>query len=268
MLLNMRSAWAQILGTRERQEDSASVTRWENGYHLLILADGMGGHHGGQEASRIVTTRMRESFLQASQSDAVVRSVLRGSLEATNRALSDYLDLHPELDGMGSTLVGAVFDGECLDWVSVGDSPLFLIRGGEIRRLNSNHSMAAVLAAQVAAGEISAEHAKASPRRSELLAAVMGGRIALVDAPETPVALRPGDAIVLASDGLEVLSPAMITEIVTEHFPIGPQAVVDGLLESVSALGRRHQDNTTVIAGCVGENNPPATPSLMGRSPC
>jgi serine/threonine protein phosphatase PrpC len=252
MALHMQVAWSQIQGTRDYQQDHAAVTAWDNGFHLLILSDGMGGARGGGHASRIVVETMREHFLRP---DGALSSdkPLVDALQSANNAVYEAARSDPELEGMGATVVAVTFDGATIDWISVGDSPLYLFRGRRLRRLNANHSMAAVLAARVAAGEISAEQAASAPERAELLAAVMGEDIALVDEPDTPVALREGDMLVLASDGLEVLGSEGIERILSNNRDRTVADLARNLLAAVEDLGRTAQDNTTVVLACIEE---------------
>ena len=94
---------------------------------------------------------------------------------------------------MGSTVVVAVISRDGIDWISVGDSPLWLFRDGRLRRLNADHSMAPVLASLVAAGRMTAEQAATDSNRHALRSAVMGEEIHLVDVSSQPVAVRKTD---------------------------------------------------------------------------
>ena len=106
---------------------------------------------------------------------------LMAALEAANAAIRSRSADAPHLFDMGTTLVACMVDGCELRWVSVGDSPLWLVRSGEIRRLNANHSVAGELAERVEAGEMTAADAAATPGRAMLYSALMGGRIEMVD---------------------------------------------------------------------------------------
>lgn len=255
--LVVETAWAQILGRREEQQDAASITRWDNGFHLLIVADGMGGHAGGAEASRIAANGMKQGFIETTA--APIRQRLLAGLQTANDAMFDFAESHPDLDGLGSTILAVTFDGDSIEWISVGDSPLWLVRDGEIRRLNANHSMAGLLDQRVARGEISAAEAEASPKRSQLLEAVMGHDIELIDQSDQPLELVDDDIVILASDGIERLSTADIARIVTETGGAAAQRV-DRLLAAVEALDRPRQDNATVaLAHFTADQLRPAT---------
>jgi serine/threonine protein phosphatase PrpC len=246
----MDASWGQIQGTREYQEDDASVTRWSNGYHLLLLADGIGGHEGGRQASRIVTTSMRDAFMSGRAASADDQVLLK-ALQRANIALYDYAQSQPHLAGMGATIIAAAFDGEVLDWLSVGDSALLLYRQGHMSRLNARHSMTEVLAMQVARGEITEEVAQKSPERGQLLAAVTGDDISIVDGLDAPVGVQEGDIFILASDGLDVLGQDSLAAVIAHNQAAGSSMLVNALLTAVLDENRPGQDNTTIVVACI-----------------
>lgn len=211
---------------------------------IAVLADGMGGHTGGAVASRLVC----EQFLSvASQHDGAAQDRLIAALQAANGAVADKVATNPMLSGMGSTLIGATFGGGGIEWVSVGDSPLFLYRRGDIIVLNEDHSLAPELDRLVAAGQISPEEARRDPRRHMLRSAVTGEDIELVDVSDQAVALEPGDYVVLASDGIASLETGEIARIISGYAADGASAVAEALIRSVDALKEPHQDNATVL---------------------
>jgi protein phosphatase len=146
---------------------------------------------------------------------------------------------------MGCTLIGAAFGAGRLDWVSVGDSPMYLVRRGEIVRLNEDHSLAPEIDKLAETGRISWDTARSDPRRHVLRSALTGTEIELVDRPETPLALEPGDVVILASDGIHTVPEEEIARIVGAAE--APDAVADALLAAVDAVGDPYQDNTTVV---------------------
>lgn len=238
-------AWDQIRGQRPSQQDRAVWVRFSATECLLILADGLGGAVAGDVASSVVV----RSFCDAYESPAIPkepRARLMTALQAANLALHDRIVAEPELAGMATTLVAAlVYDG-LLQWVSVGDSPIWLFRRGAVRRLNTNHALAGELAERVAAGEMTAADAAASPTRSLLFEAVRGEDIKLVDAPDSPFPLELGDVVVLASDGVESCSPKELAEIVSSGY--AAEELVDRILRAVEAHEYTFQDNATLIA--------------------
>ena len=238
-------AWGQVQGNRPSQQDAAACLSWPSNLHLLVLADGMGGHSGGEIASTTAVKSFRDAFV-AAPADAAVKERLLAGLQEANLAIYDRAQASPELLGMGTTLIAVSLEQDSLFWVSVGDSLLWLLRDHGIRRLNEDHSVGGMLDKQVDAGEISAEEAASAPDRSELLEALMGNDVFLVDAPQEPVSLQSGDVVILASDGVEVCDDAELVETATEC-KRASKDLVDAILEAVERHARPGQDNATVI---------------------
>lgn len=215
---------------------------------LLVLADGMGGHVAGALASKTAVA----SFIAAwqAQDNADIPARLDNALAAANDSLRAKVAADPSLDGMGCTLVGAVVAAGNLHWVSVGDSPLWLMRGGELQRINQDHSMAPLLQNLVDAGRMTAEEAAADPRRNALRSAVMGDELTLVDRSESPLLLpaRPEPArILLASDGVQTLPDDAIENLMRQCAALDSDACADRLLQAVVDKQHPRQDNTTVM---------------------
>lgn len=251
-------ALAATQGAREYQEDTAAFWPDTAGPMinaalpnaafdgaLAVLADGMGGHAGGALASRMVC----ENFLAAAMAlDArTAQERLQRALDAANSAIAQKVDANPLLSGMGSTLIGAAFSQEGVQWISVGDSPLYLYRRGEVAVLNEDHSLAPELDRLVAAGRLSAEDARRDPRRHMLRSAVTGDEIDMVDLSQRPLPLEPGDYVVLASDGVETLETDEIARIIQGYGPDGPEAVARALIRAIDSLREPYQDNATVL---------------------
>jgi protein phosphatase len=241
------SATAASQGARRYQEDAAEVccSGEEDSLLLAVLADGMGGHTGGATASRLVCEAFLASFEAA---PGETRERLADALDASNLAIARSVRETPALSGMGSTLVGAAFGPRGLEWVSVGDSPLYLYRRSEIALLNEDHSLAPALDQLAAAGKISFEAARNDPRRHMLRSAVTGEELDLVDLCRQALALEAGDYVILASDGIHTLDEQELARTVSGYADAGPQAVADALIRAVLDLKEPHQDNVTVVA--------------------
>jgi PPM family protein phosphatase len=237
-------------GARSYQEDAAIVRAGGAGQGphpqalTAVLADGMGGHAGGALASSTACKVFLDAYL-ASAGDVSAR--LDDALKRANSAIGECVEENPALDGMGCTLIGTVFGPAGVEWVSVGDSPLFLLRHGEIVLLNEDHSLAPEIDKLAAAGRMTWEDAKADPRRHFLRSALTGADMDLIDRSHRPLALEPGDVVVLSSDGIHTLSEPDILRVVAETVARGPEAVADALLAAVEAGGDIYQDNTTVV---------------------
>lgn len=239
-------------GARSYQEDAAAISGGPggesrpDGRHALtvVLADGMGGHAGGALASS-TACRMFMRAYESSAGDVPAR--LDEALQIANAAISACVEDNPALNGMGCTLIGAEFGSAGLEWVSVGDSPLFLVRKGEIVLLNEDHSLAPEIDKLAAAGKITWDAARADPRRHFLRSAVTGTEIELIDRSRRPLALEPGDLVILASDGIQTLAQPTILQVAEAYAGQGPDAVAEALLAAVDAAGETHQDNATVV---------------------
>lgn len=231
-------------GAQAKEEGGAPPVGAPDGEVLLVVADGMGGHVGGDAASRIIVDVFMESWPR--QEGPIVER-LRACLDDANRAITAAIEERPELDGMGSTLLAAVVSRQGLDWISVGDSPLWLFRGGRLERLNADHSMAPVLADLVAVGRITEEEAAADPSRNALRSAVSGGELALVDSSSQPRPLAAADRVLLASDGVMTLADERIAAVLQETLDDTPEDAAATLVKQVDAVNRPRQDNVTVL---------------------
>lgn len=250
-------AVAATRGARDYQEDTAAFwpeggatiplasdgATYDNG-GFAVLADGMGGHAGGALASRIVCENFLK-FAVAAQGETSDRLI--SGLGAANAAVASKITDNPLLAGMGSTIVGAAFGPGGVEWVSVGDSPLFLFRRGELALLNEDHSLAPELDRMVAEGKLTAAEARRDPRRHMLRSAVTGDEIDLLDVSRQPLALERGDYIVLASDGIATLENIELARVIQGYASDGAVAVAKAIIRAVEALREPFQDNTTVL---------------------
>jgi PPM family protein phosphatase len=258
-MLQFRHASRASQGRRKYQEDAAAVWQGDaatsgpppdNGGVALgaVLADGMGGHAGGAMASETVCAAFVEAFRAC---ESAVCERLKIALVAANAAVARVVAGNPRLSGMGATLVGVAFGAQGAEWVSVGDSPLYLVRRGEIARLNEDHSLTPMLDQLVADGRLSPDQAKVDPRRHYLRSAVSGEDLDLIDVSHRPLMLERGDVIVVASDGIHTLADEAIARLVATHVSDGADATAAALIDAVDRAGDTMQDNTTVVVVAV-----------------
>ena len=243
----------QIQGSREYQQDSCSHLEWKRGHYLLVLADGMGGVSGGDVAGKVAVEEFQHAFTSCRKMD--IRERLLDALYSANDAIYGEKQKKPNLSDMGTTLVGVAIAHDQMYWVSVGDSPLWLINSKEILRLNQDHSIGGLLDMRARAGEISWEEAQQSHQRNMLLEAVQGRELEYIDAPSEPHHLLSGDTIIVASDGVETCSPNELREIVTAGRPSASD-IVETVLDSVIEQNKPSQDNATVIVYRYWRSNP------------
>lgn len=167
---------------------------------LIIVADGMGGHEGGQVASAIAVETVRDAYIADPSDDP--EDALSHAFEQAHRAILDHAREHPELHGMGTTCTAAAIVGEQLWFGHVGDSRLYLIRGSQLTQLSEDHSL---VARMVREGTIAPEEAATHPDRNVLIAALGMESAMSVEFPAEPTPLESGDILLLCTDGLHGL---------------------------------------------------------------
>jgi protein phosphatase len=182
--------------------------------NLFVLSDGMGGEAHGEIASALAVETVVKHCLEAEANPAapIFGEAKVGWSETTQRLFSGvYLankkifesaQAHPEQKGMGATLTVACIDGERLSIAHVGDSRAYLMRGGSLQQLTSDHSL---VAEQVRRGIITPAEAEKSNMQSVLLRALGSEPKIEIDAEEQP--LFQGDVLLLCSDGLTRMVP-------------------------------------------------------------
>jgi len=241
-------AGSQCIGKRAEQEDSYAFCEILDadgapGGVLMIVADGMGGHSAGHEASDLAVRTFVEAF---QRKRTRISNRLLSSLNAANEAISAAAKASPaELEGMGTTLLAVAATPEGISWISVGDSPLYLLRGGELHRINEDHSFRPILHEMVERGEISAEQAAHSVLRHRLRSAVTGDEIALTNVSPKPFPLLDGDLVLAGSDGLQSLNDDAIGHCLSEARGADALEIANQLLQAVLNMGRPKQDNAT-----------------------
>ncbi|MDE2410285.1 MAG: serine/threonine-protein phosphatase [Sphingomonadales bacterium] len=238
-----------IVGAREDQQDCAARVLTADGDALLVVADGMGGHVGGEIASGLAVEAFVAHFEHYTRGPLPKR--LEIALAMANQALAALVRVELELDGMGTTLLAAHLGADGLHWTSVGDSPLLLVRDGLIARLNQDHSMVPVIERLVTAGRLTRAEADSHPERSALLSVLTGLNTPdIIDSPAAPFPLREGDWIIAASDGILTLALPEIARLAIDA--TSADTLVAALLGAVTARGQLHQDNATVEVVRVG----------------
>jgi serine/threonine protein phosphatase PrpC len=164
---------------------------------LAIVADGMGGYEGGQEASRLAVETVR--LLYDRDFNGQAQTALVTAFQTAHDTIQRYGQEHPEFHGMGTTCTALSIIDRRLYFAHVGDSRLYLIRSESVTRLTRDHSYVGRL---VESGIVRSEDAESHPQRHILTAALGSGREIIPHVPNEPVALEEGDTLVLCTDGL------------------------------------------------------------------
>lgn len=260
-ILGKHYAGQRIQGRRHHQEDDFSFDNSRTNDFLMVIADGLGGHQGGAYASRCAVQTFINNYYAVS---GTVSQRLQHALHQANHQLAIAAETK-ELYGMGCTLVGVVLKADSLEWISVGDSPLWLYdKAGHLHRLNADHSIKPILQEQVRRGNLTVEEAAIHPERNMLFSALTGDSLDLIDQSPEPLQLFPGDRLLLASDGIFTLSDEELGKVLKQE--LSAKELVDELLSAVEAKDCRDQDNTTVLVVKVpdGVTTRQRKPSLRG----
>ena len=195
------------VGRKRRHNEDAYLLDVERG--LFVVADGMGGHAAGEVASRITVESIQEYLaLRDDEGEntwpfgfnnrySMEGNHLTTAIKKANDRVIRAVHNRPELKGMGTTVVAALFDAERATLVHVGDSRCYLYRRHELRRLTDDHSW---VQEQVNAGILTPEEATSHPLKNVVTRALGGSPNVLPDLIE--VHFEGGDSFLLCSDGL------------------------------------------------------------------
>lgn len=208
---------------------------------FFIVADGMGGHAGGQEASRLTTAIIRDFLHQHWHSETPTALLLEQALKRANNGILDDQKRHPERADMGTTVVVVVFrDSDAQPWCAhVGDSRLYRLRGHHLEQLTEDHTW---IAKAIRAGEVTASQSRSHPWRHVLSQCL--GRHDLNEVGIQPIEVQSGDRLLLCSDGLtEELSDHLIASHLKSIRAC--EAAATALVNSAKQRGGR--DNITVV---------------------
>ncbi len=210
------------------------------GYNFFFVADGMGGHAGGDIASAIIAQSVAQADREYEDTDEASSNVVEALLEA-NRKLADTVSEHPELKGMGTTFSGIVFTGDLVTLAHIGDSRVYMVSDEKVSQVTKDHTFVQRL---VDTGRITAEEALTHPRRSVLMRVL--GDVEIAPEVDTEVfKASAGDRWMLCSDGLcGVVPDEIINKILLDKSVDAEEATALLIYE---ALEHGAPDNITVV---------------------
>ena len=216
------------------------------GNNLFIVADGMGGHAGGDIASALATQRVAKiDDVYPSKVKAV--NALSTEMAEANKQLVDTVDSFGYLDGMGTTMDALLFSGNTASIVHIGDSRVYWLRDGVMSQVTKDHTFVQKL---IDAGRITPEEALVHPRRNVLMK-VLGDSQQEPEFDVHHIEIQPGDRFLLCSDGLCGVVPEPILE---ENMKVTSlDEATDLLVAEAKEYGA--PDNVTVILVEVRESN-------------
>jgi protein phosphatase len=234
---------------RKGNEDSVFVNPEQS---LFVVADGMGGHAAGEVASRVAVEAINEFVCLTSGDEDITwpfgldenvsfdGNRLKSAIQYANRKVLEATRERKEYLGMATTVVAVLVDGESANLAHVGDSRVYLVREGGLTQLTSDHSW---VNEQLESGILSAEQARSHPLRNVVTRALGGKPELSVDLQEHKA--RPGDVLLLCSDGLTTMVPdddiLRVVGAARGDIDTAARALVD------EANGRGGEDNITVL---------------------
>ena len=254
-----RAAFAQktdIGRAREINEDSKLVEMWPDGSALLALvADGLGGHSGGEHASGIAVDILRQMLQTPIPPEPRQQyEHLLAKLYEAHQAIEDYAAKNPELTGMGTTIVAAIVSEAGMVHLYAGDCRLYLFRRNHLVYITQDHTVMQVM---MASGMLKPEEVRMHPMRSTVtscLGAGMDNRLTIDPKwgadPNPHISLEPDDIILLSSDGFHGEVQESTIESLARDYAKDMDQFVDQAV--IAALDSGGPDNITVVVVRVG----------------
>ncbi|MFC4772488.1 Stp1/IreP family PP2C-type Ser/Thr phosphatase [Enterococcus hermanniensis] len=225
---------------RNMNQDYANVFTNQSGMYLAILADGMGGHLAGDVASKMAVDGLGAAWSTSSlsQPDKAAEWFVQ-EIQQVNEAIYREGTTHLEMQGMGTTIVGAALLNETFVLAHVGDSRAYLIHEGQLRQLTEDHSLVNEL---LKTGEITAEMAAVHPQKNVLTRSV--GIAGTIKTDISEHECQSNDYLLLCSDGLtNMVSEEVILAIVTSD-----QSLEDKTKQLINVANEAGgADNITVL---------------------
>lgn len=230
------------IGRRQAQQDSLGVTSYGEGL-LAVVADGMGGLSDGDKVSqRIVLTMLQDSVSLAGNK---VDGALYRMLAHANREVNSMLGPAEQYKS-GSTVVAVMVEAGGFQWISVGDSRIYLYRGHHLMQINREHVHEADLWKRAVNGGLSFSEIAADPQRKHVSSFIGMGELRHIDGSIRPARIYPGDKLLLMSDGVfNTLSEQEICDVLMQEGEAQRAAKV--LEEMVLARQNPKQDNFTAV---------------------
>ncbi|GIU56229.1 PP2C family serine/threonine-protein phosphatase [Arthrobacter sp. NicSoilC12] len=237
--LIMRYAARSDVGRiRAKNDDSAYVGR-----HLAVVADGMGGHAGGDVASAATVLDM--IHLDHDDYDGDAGTVLADEIQTANSLLSELVHMNPKLAGMGTTVTALLLAEGKLHFAHIGDSRAYRLRDGEFEQVSVDHTFVQRL---IDEGRLRPEEAETHPHKNVLMR-VLGDVDASPELDLDTLAVQAGERWLLCSDGLNYVAGHVVERTVRETKDLGECAEL--LIELTLEAGA--PDNVTVVVLDIAE---------------
>lgn len=231
-----------LIGSRSEQQDSCTAFI-QDSTAFAVICDGMGGHKGGAAASQLAVSMIAEAC--KTEHPRNIPAFFLKTAEKTNSAVRELCDDFGRRLGAGTTVAAAAVTDEGLYWLSVGDSRIYLFRGGRFTQITEDHTYRRQLEEDLKSKKIDrATYEAEQPKAASLISCLGMNRLGRVNMNIKPLPLLQGDRIVLMSDGLyKAFSEPEITRCIG-----GTAENTAAALETLTAsAGGRSLDNTTFI---------------------
>ncbi|WP_069840342.1 protein-serine/threonine phosphatase PrpC [Bacillus sp. F56] len=227
---------------RQHNEDDAGIFKGKDEFVLAVVADGMGGHLAGDVASKMAVKAMGEKWNEAEtipQAPSECEKWLIEQILSVNSKIYDHAQAHKECQGMGTTIVCALFTGKTVSVAHIGDSRCYLLQDDDFIQVTEDHSLVNEL---VRTGEISREDAEHHPRKNVLTKALGTDQSVSIDTRSFDI--EPGDKLLLCSDGLtNKVEGTELKDILQSDS--APQEKVNLLVDKANQNGG--EDNITAV---------------------
>ena len=231
----------KIISSSQSDKGKVRSSNQDSGYsgtNLYVVADGMGGHAGGDIASALATQFVAKIDDVYPDSDQAMSALLEAMRDA-NRNLSDTVTKFSYLAGMGTTMDAVIFTGAIANIAHIGDSRVYLMRDSKLTQITKDHTFVQQL---IDAGRLTEEEALVHPRRNVILR-VLGDTSEEPDFDIHQIEVQPGDRLLLCSDGLCGVVPNYLIE---ENMRVpNLDEAIELLIDEAKEYGA--PDNVTVL---------------------
>jgi serine/threonine protein phosphatase PrpC len=231
-----------LVGDRSGNEDRVGYAYGKD-VLLMVICDGMGGHHGGEIAAEIAVQEITRRFkIEARNKVKRPFEFLVSSVQAAHRAIVAHADEQHMLECPRTTCVAAIVQNGYAYWAHAGDSRLYVLRGGRLLAQTSDHSKVQQM---IESGQITPEQAKTHPDRNKIFSCLGGVVPPHIDMGRE-IRLEVGDTIVLSTDGFWAqIPPQTLAQMLTRQTV---SSLMPGLMREAHRRANGESDNITVVA--------------------
>ncbi len=199
---------------RSHNEDSVAIVENQNGEHLVVVADGMGGHKAGEVASSLAVNELSKRFSELSSIGTKEEAVvwLKEIIDEINIKILKYAEEHVDATGLGTTCVCSIITDDFLLFGNIGDSSGYVYKNGKLYKVTKDHTLVNILLEN---GELTESAAKVHPQKNVLMKAL--GAAEKIDMDIFDVE-RDVSGVFLCSDGLtNMLTPEQVEKILNDE---------------------------------------------------